>query len=216
MSFSARLREHNASTWDAAVGHRFVTELWLGTVDPAALQAYFVQDNQFFDAFVAMLGATVAGADRPGPRIALARQLGLLAGPENDFFARVLDAFDVPLPDRSDPELVPATRGFLDLMHHARTSGDYATCLAVLLVAEWLYLDWADRPDAEPPADAIALEWIDLHRGPAFAAWVQFLRTEFDRATAALDDPEQERVAAVFARAVTLELEFFDAACAAV
>jgi thiaminase/transcriptional activator TenA len=89
---------------------------------------------------------------------------------------------------------------------------DYPTCLAVLLVAEWLYLDWADRPGTPTPEDWIAREWIELHRGTAFTDWVRFLRAEFDRVTAELAAPGRERVAEVFARAVSLELEFFDAA----
>jgi len=211
VSFSTELRNRAATTWDAAVAHRFVDELWRGAAPPSVLRAYFVQDNQFFDAFVALLGAAVAAADQPVPRIVLARQLGLIAGPENDFFTRALDALDVPLPDRVAPRLAGATVGFLDLMDSARASADYATCLAVLLVAEWLYLDWADRPDTDTPHDWIQREWIDLHRGPAFTAWVAFLRSEFDRVTTALDDTARGRAAATFARAVALELEFFDA-----
>lgn len=212
MSFSSELRDRTASTWDAAVGHRFVDELWRGAVEPGVLRAYFVQDHQFLDAFVALMGATVAAADRPGPRLVHARQLGLIAGPENDFFARALDALDVPLPDRTEPALAAPTSGFLELMAQASRSADYASCLTVLLVAEWLYLDWADRPDAEAPDEPTQREWIELHCGPAFTAWVEFLRTEFDRATAALDDAGRERVAAAFTRAVELELAFFDAA----
>lgn len=210
MSFSTQLRERSAAAWDAAVAHRFVDELWRGAVEPQFLRAYFVQDHQFFDAFVALLGAAVAAADRPAPRITLARQLGLLAGPENDFFARTLDALDVPLADRTDPAIAPPTRGLLDLMARARAAGDYAGCLTVLLVAEWLYLEWATRPDTEPPADLIHREWIELHRGPAFTAWVAFLRADFDRVTATLDDVGREAVGAVFAHAVGWELAFFD------
>jgi len=212
VSFSAELRGRTAVTWDAAVGHRFVNELWRGAAEPTVLRAYFVQDNQFLDAFVALMGAAVAAADRPESRILLARQLGLIAGPENDFFARAMDALDVALADRVMPPLAEPTRGFLELMDQARVSADYATCLAVLLVAEWLYLDWADRPSADTPRDWIASEWIDLHRGPAFASWVEFLRAEFDRVAAALDDAAREQVTSFFTRAVVLELEFFDAA----
>jgi thiaminase/transcriptional activator TenA len=212
VSFSAELRSRTAVAWDAAVGHRFVDELWRGAAEPPVLRAYFVQDNQFFDAFVALMGAAVAAADQPESRIVLARQLGLIAGPENDFFARTMDALDVPLPDRVTPRLTDATRGFLELMDQARVSADYATCLTVLLVAEWLYLDWADRPGADTTPDWIPSEWIELHRGPAFARWVDFLRADFDRVTAVLDDAGREQVASVFTRAVELELEFFDAA----
>jgi thiaminase/transcriptional activator TenA len=214
MTLSEDLRQATAATWDAAVGHRFVEEIWRGAVPPAALTTYLVQDNQFLDAFVALLGATVASADRAEPRMVHARQLGVLAGPENDFFARALDALDVPVEERCAPQLLPPTAGFLDLMHAARRSADYPRCLAVLLVAEWLYLDWATRPDASPPVEPVQREWIELHRGPAFERWVAFLRSEFDRVTVGLAGTDRERVTADFSRAVELELAFFDAAYA--
>lgn len=212
MGFSAELRAETGATWDAAVRHRFVDELWLGAAHPAVLRTYFVQDHQFVDAFVALVGAAVATADRPEARLVHARQLGVLAGPESDFFARTLDALDVPLADRTAPELREPTRAFLDLMRDARRSAEYATCLAVLLVAEWLYLDWATRADAEPPAEPVGREWIELHRGPAFESWVAFLRAEFDRAAAPLDGAQRQRARAAFVRAVECELAFFDAA----
>lgn len=212
MSTSERLRAATAATWQAATGHRFVDDIWRGTVPVPVLRTYLVQDNQFLDAFVAMLGATVASADRAEPRMVLARQLGVLAGPENDFFDRALDALDVPAADRTSPKLLAPTTGFLALMHTARRSADYPTCLAVLLVAEWLYLDWATRPGATPPDEPIQREWIELHRGPDFDRWVGYLRAEFDRATAGLDADRQAHVGATFARAVDLELAFFEAA----
>lgn len=212
MTFSADLRARTASPWNAAVGHRFVDELWRGEVPRAALTTYLVQDHQFVDAFVALMGAAVAAADRAEPRIVLARQLGLVAGPENDYFERALAALDVPEADRRHPPLLPPTAAFLELMHAARRSADYAEQLAVLLVAEWLYLDWASRPDATPPADPVQREWIELHRGPGFEAWVEFLRAEFDRVCADLDEAGRERVATAFTRAVDLELAFFEAA----
>jgi thiaminase/transcriptional activator TenA len=212
VSFSAQLRELTASTWDAAVGHRFVDEIWRGEVDDEVLMTYLVQDFQFVDAFLALMGAAVATADRPEARVEHARQLGIIAGPENDFFARALDTLDVPLADRTHPELLEPTSGFIALMNQARTSADYPSCLAVLLVAEWLYLDWATRPNATPPDEPLQNEWIGLHSGLAFTAWVDFLRAEFDRVTEGLDRPHRERVQGLFVRAVDLELAFFDAA----
>ncbi|RZT88563.1 thiaminase/transcriptional activator TenA [Pseudonocardia sediminis] len=211
MSFSAQLREATAPAWDAAVGHRFVDELWSGSVPREVLTRYLVQDHQFVDAFTALMGAAVAGADRAEPRVRLARQLGLVAGPENDFFDRSLTALGVPDGDRTAPELLAPTIGFRDLMDESRVAG-YPEALAVLLVAEWLYLDWATRPGADVPADPIHTEWIDLHRGPDFESWVAFLRAEFDRAGEELSPPRREEVAAMFVRAVDLELAFFDAA----
>lgn len=212
MTFSAQLRELTAPTWDAAVGHRFVDEIWDGRVDPDVLTTYLVQDNQFVDAFLALMGAAVAAADRADARVVHARQLGIIAGPENDFFARALDTLDVPLAERTHPELLEPTRAFVDLMDDARRSADYPSCLAVLLVAEWLYLEWATRPEEDLPEEPVQAEWIALHSGRAFAGWVEFLRAEFDRVCADLAPPRRDRVQELFVRAVDLELAFFDAA----
>ncbi|GAA4556634.1 TenA family protein [Pseudonocardia xishanensis] len=206
MSFSAELRESTLETWEAAVGHRFVSELWAGTVDRAVLARYLVQDFQFCDAFLALMGAAVATCDDPAARVVHARQVGLVAGDEHEFFLTSFAALGV---SAEAPELAEPTRGFVDLMDAARADASYTEILAVLLVAEWLYLDWASR-DGELPADPIAREWIELHRGPAFEAWVGFLRAELDRA--APSSRHVVRVSRRFARAVELELAFFEAA----
>ena len=198
MITSAELRERHAEVWDAAVGHRFVDELGAGTVDDAVLARYLAQDALFLDAFVALLGAAVAAADRPGPRMVVARQLGLVAGDEDDYFTRALARLGVTA---SATPAAP-TAGFLAVMDDARRSADYPTVMTVLLVAAWLYLDWAERL-GDAPSDWLYAEWIELHRGPAFAAWVGFLRDEVDQVGA--DE-------SAFARAVELELAFFEAA----
>ncbi|GLZ45801.1 aminopyrimidine aminohydrolase [Actinomycetospora sp. NBRC 106375] len=207
MSFSDDLRAATAPTWEAATGHRFVDELRSGTLDDAVLARYLAQDALFLDRFVALLGAAVAHADRTEPRMAVARQLGLVAGDEDDYFTRALARLGVT----GTAEPLPPTRGFLALMDDARRSASYGQVLAVLLVAEWLYLDWASRPGPVPD-DWLHREWIDLHRGPAFAAWVDLLRTETDRVAAGADAATRDHMAAAFTRAVDLELAFFDAA----
>lgn len=207
MTLSDELRAAHASTWDAAVGHRFVEELWTGTLDDAVLARYLIQDLQFVDAFVALLGQAVASADRPGPRMTIARQLGLMAGAEDDYFDRALDRLGVGLEHRTDVLLAPPTRDFVAIMEEVRRRGEYAEIVALLVVAEWLYLDWAGR-DAFTPSDWLHREWIELHRGAAFESWVRFLRGELDRVAG----PDDEQVASTFARAVELERAFFDAA----
>jgi thiaminase/transcriptional activator TenA len=209
MSFSDELRAASSASWHAAIGHRFVEELWAGAVDDCVMARYIAQDALFFDTFVALLGAAVASADRQEPRMVLARQLGLVAGGENDYFARALDRLGVVGPVAP----FPATRGFLELMHSARRDADYPVILAVLLVAEWLYADWAARK-AALPSDWLHAEWIELHRGPAFAGWVGFLREQVDRVAATAGATGRARMSAAFTRAVDLELAFFDAAYA--
>jgi thiaminase/transcriptional activator TenA len=205
VSFSEELRRQHSETWAAAVSHRFVDELWAGTVDRPVLARYLVQDFQFCDAFLALMGAAVATCDDPAARVVHARQVGLVAGDEHEFFLSSFRTLGVS----AEAEPAEPTRGFVELMDTAREDASYAEILAVLLVAEWLYLDWATR-DQPAPADPIAREWIDLHRGPGFEAWVGFLRAELDRAAAHTTDVE--RVGRRFGEAVDLELAFFEAA----
>ncbi len=210
--FSARLREASATDWQAVVGHRFVDELLAGAVPDSVLTHYLVQDYQFCDAFTALLGQACASAPALASRLPYARQLGMFAADENTYFVDSFDALGVSPQDRVSPRLTAATRAFDDLMREALGSRSYARVLAVLVVAEWIYLDWATRPEA---ADCSTrpehLGWVDLHRGEAFTTWVGFLRDELD-AHEPSEGAEREAVADLFARAVACERAFFEAA----
>jgi thiaminase/transcriptional activator TenA len=206
------LRQASEPDWTAAVGHRFVLELADGTLDRAVMRRYLVQDYQFLDAFVALLGATIHAAPGLADRIPLGRFLGLVVSDENTYFQRSFDALDVPAEERSAPALAAPTAGFQSLMHEAASSGRYGAMLAVLTVAEWVYLSWAAPLAGRDPGWFVFREWIELHSGPGFEAWVGFLREELDRAHDAAGEAERAEIAALFRRAVALERAFFDAA----
>jgi thiaminase/transcriptional activator TenA len=209
---TGELRAAVADDWDAAVTHPFVGELFAGTLPVAALRTYLVQDYQFVDSFVALLGAAVAVADTTGARMVIARQLGLVADEENTYFWRSFDALGVADEERQRPTLLAPTASFIALMGEAAGTRDYAACLAVLTVAEWLYLDWARRAPDPPPADPVAREWIGLHNNPPFATWVAFLRSELDRLAPTLTPADRDRCARFFTEATRLERAFFQAA----
>ena len=78
-----------------------------------------------------------------------------------------------------------------------------------LVVAEWLYLDWAFRaPQAAAEQLRLHAEWITLHDNSNFREFVDFLRTELDRVGPAHADQCRD----FFSRAVARELSFFEAA----
>lgn len=209
--FTDDLRARTAATWSAAITHRFVNDLWAGIVPEPVMQTYISQDYLFCDAFVALMGAAVSNADTPDARVKIARQLGFIANDEDSYFLRALERLLGPEGLTPSQPLAP-TRGFLAIMDEARKA-DYAASLTVLLVAEWLYLDWAIRTDVPPaPADWLYTEWIDLHRGDQFENWVQLLKDEVNRVAAAADEATRERMGKLFERAVALELAFFEEA----
>ena len=100
------------------------------------------------------------------------------------------------------------TEQFTGLFREAAQTRQYAAALAVLVVTEWLYQDWASRAPAKRPENVVHAEWIDLHDYPGFSQFVAFLRAELDRVGPAHRDLVEE----FFGRAVDIELAFFDAA----
>jgi thiaminase/transcriptional activator TenA len=213
VGFAEELRHQCAENWDAAVNHPFVDQLLDGSLPDEDLRHYLVQDYQFCDAFTALLGQAVASAPSLPSRLVFAGVLGAFASDENTYFHDCFEELGAPEADRTAPDLGTATRDFDALMRSALGTRSYPDVLAVLLVAEWLYGDWAARAGdpAGWPAEAKHAEWIRLHNNPEYNAWVAWLRDEFD-AVEPSHPQGRQRVAATFAEAVRLERAFFDAA----
>jgi thiaminase/transcriptional activator TenA len=193
--------------WDAAVEHRFVRELADGTVEDEVFARYLVADRAFVETLTGVFGRALAQAP-PDSRAPLAEFLGVLTDEEDDYFERALRA----LPDPGgDPVGHPTTEAFRDHLFAAADVGGYAETLAVLVPAEWCYLDWATSVDI-PPEPAHLREWVSLHANEAFVEFVGWLRRELDQEFETLSPRREDRVRARFARTVRLEVEFFDAA----
>lgn len=213
MGFAEELKHECINDWDAAVNHPFVDQLLSGSLSDDDLRRYLVQDYQFCDAFTALLGQAVASAPSLPSRLVFARVLGAFASDENSYFQDCFNELDVPEADRSAPALGIVTRDFDALMRSALATRSYPDVLAVLLVAEWLYGDWAARAGdpASWPAAPKHSEWIRLHNNPEYNAWVTWLCDEFN-AVEPVSPEDRSRVAKTFAVAVRLERAFFDAA----
>lgn len=206
--FTETLKRESEPLWTQAVEHRFVGELFAGTLSDEVMASYLVQDHRFLDSFLILLGAAIAASDSFEARLRLGRFIGMVSGEENTYFLRAFDALGVSEEQRAAIADTKPTAGFKAIMREAAASGSYAAMLAVLNVAEWLYLDWAVRAPVTPPQNFIHAEWITLHDNPDFRDFVGFLRRELDRA----GPGEAEVSRDFFRRAAALELAFFDAA----
>ncbi|MDD0977186.1 TenA family protein [Pseudomonas fontis] len=205
--FTESLRRQSEPTWSQAVGHRFVTELFSGSVPDPVMAHYLVQDHRFLDSFLTLLGAAIATADNFESRLRLGRFAGMISGEENTYFLRSFAALGVSEAQRNDaPDTLP-TAGFKAIMREAAATRSYAAALAVLNVAEWLYLDWAIKAPQPLPESFVYAEWITLHDNPFFRDFVAFLRAELDRVGPAEAATSKD----FFLRTVALEREFFDA-----
>lgn len=206
--FSETLRQASEPLWSQATEHRFVRELLSGTVSDAVMAHYLIQDHRFLDAFLTLLGAAVATTDSFEARLRFGRFIGMVSGEENTYFLRAFEALGVTAAQREQRPDTQATAGFKAIMRDAAATRSYAAALAVLNVAEWLYLDWATKATAPLPQNFVHAEWITLHDNPDFRDFVAFLRAELDRV-----GPAEEALSRdFFLRAVALELAFFDSA----
>lgn len=209
MTPTDHLKSLVSENWHAATTHAFTDALADGTLARDKMAGYLQQDYLFVEGFVRLLASAVAHAPSLADGVPAAQFLGLICGPENTYFLRALEALDTQQAETAEPE----TRAFQELMDEARQSGRYEIMLAVLVVAEWIYLDWA-TPHEDRAGDLPFWlgEWITLHAGEGFAGVVAYLRGQLDAQWAALDTTAQEEVTATFTRAVALERAFFDAA----
>jgi thiaminase/transcriptional activator TenA len=208
--FTENLRATSEPVWSDAVGHRFVKELFAGAVPDAVMVRYLVQDHRFLDSFLTLLGAALASADTFAAKLRFGHFIGSVSSEENTYFLRAFKALGVTEDRRAvDPD-TPPTVGFKAIMREAAQTRNYAAALSVLVVTEWLYLDWASRAPSRRPDNFVHAEWIALHDSPGLRGFVDFLRSELDRVSPA----EADLCRDFFRRAVTLELSFFDAAYA--
>ena len=208
--FTETLRAASEPGWSDAVRHRFVEELFAGVVPNAVMARYLIQDHRFLDSFLTLLGAALASADMFEARLRFGRFIGMVSGEENTYFLRAFEALGVTEERRTaDPDTQP-TASFKAIMREAAETRSYAAALSVLVVAEWLYLDWASRAPQPLPDNFVHAEWIMLHDNPDFRGFVDFLRAQLDRVGPAQADLCRD----FFRRAVALELSFFEASCA--
>ena len=208
--FTETLRAASEPGWSDAVGHRFVKELFAGAMPDAVMARYLIQDHRFLDSFLTLLGAVLAGADTFEARLRIGRFVEMVSSEENTYFLRAFQALGVTEDRRAaDPDTQP-TAGFKAIMREAAETRSYAAALSVLVVAEWLYLDWASRAPKPLLNNFVHAEWITLHDNPNFRDFVDFLRVELDRVGPA----QADLCGDFFRRAVDLELSFFEAAYA--
>jgi thiaminase (transcriptional activator TenA) len=208
--FTQTLRTASEPLWSRAVGHRFVTELFAGALPDAVMARYLIQDHRFLDSFLTLLGAALAGADNFAAKLRFGRFIGGVSSEESTYFLRAFDTLGVGESRRAADPDTAATAGFKAIMTEAAQTHRYPAALAVLVVTEWLYLDWASRAPKPLPDNIVQAEWISLHASPGLRDFVDFLRAELDRVGPAEADACRD----LFRRAVALELAFFDAAYA--
>ena len=212
---SEQLKQTCIDDWLKATNHPFCIELADGSLPLEKMRVYLAQDYTFIDNFVRLAASAIHHAPALPDRLPLAHFLGIIAGPENTYFQRSFDMLSVPESERTAPQLLKPTNDFQALMLKAANSGEYGNMVAVLCVAEWVYLSWA-QPFSESVESVEGLpfyfgEWITLHSGEYFESVIEHLRTQLDTVFNNAEPAKQKVMQDYFNQAVLLEKQFFDA-----
>ena len=209
---SERLKDSCINNWQAATNHSFCTELATGILPIDKMRTYLAQDYTFIDNFVKLAAAAIHHAPSLADRLPLASFLGIIAGPENTYFERSFELLKVPILEQQNPKLLQPTRDFQALMLKAGQSGEYGNMVAVLCVAEWVYLSWATPvADFDSRLPFYFSQWITLHSGEYFESVVEHLREQLDSAYKQANEQQRLQITGYFEQAVLLERQFFDA-----
>ena len=172
--FTQNLRAASEPGWSHAVEHRFVKELFAGVMPDAVMARYLIQDHRFLDSFLILLGAALVSADTFEARLRLGRFIGAVSSVENTYFLRAFQALGVTEERRAADPDAPPTAGFKAIMREAAETRSYAAALSVLVVAEWLYLDWASRAPEPLPNNFVHAEVDYTARQPGLSRLRRF------------------------------------------
>lgn len=218
MSFVKSCLAKYHEKFHASITHPLTNELCAGTLPDYKLFVYLVQDLKYFQLGLNLFGNALVHCDELKSAIVLGKQIGFLSNDENDYFHRCLaqlrteasgEILDHVSSMVTDPPTLPVVHTYLEALSYLTyDSRSYAEIITSMYVMEKAYLGWA-----EPHYEKIQnlaykhSEWIVLHSGPGFSAWVDFLESEVNR-VAEHDSAACEQF---FVKTLELEIAFFEA-----
>jgi thiaminase (transcriptional activator TenA) len=203
------IRADTADVWDAMQAHRFVRAIEKDQLPLDVFKAYLVYECDFVETAMLIFGHMLVKAPGLEERRWLAGVLQALATEQIGYFERTFAALGITAADRARtlPESVLA---FRDGMLAIARDGSYLDGVVIMMAAEWMYATWCTRAATTPSGNAELKRWVDLHAEPAFHAQADWLRSQVD---ANSDGSAEQRahLAALFGRALELEIAFHDA-----
>lgn len=201
---SAEVRAAASREWEAATGHQLFREIIADTVSDHDFERYLRIEFAFIDTAAIALGAAIHLAPDMADRRVLAAGLHDLLTTQVAFFE---DAFG----DDRASFVPPSARSLHALYREVSDGSSYATLLAAMLAAEWLYETWCAETIVRPSSRVRIRAWTELHTDRSFTGHAAWLRSRLDALAPALSEDETQRVSSVFRDTLTAESRFHDA-----
>jgi len=210
-AFTNSLKEAAGDQWNRIVNHKFTTEIGNGSIDRDVLKKYLIQDHRLLNSFVILIASIIGKARCLEDRIPLCQFLGLVTAKENTYFERCFEKLGCTKEERDQIPDDPCTTRFMALMKEVSVGGNLAEMLSVMVVCEWSYQTWGERVLGDIVRDDfMCYEWVDLHSGEHFGAFVAHLRGLLEKEGGLIDEEGKERCKRRFAETIQLEEDFFE------
>lgn len=201
MSLAKALWESNAGLAERILAHGFVRGLGDGSLPVDSFKGYVAQDTYFLEAFARAYAFCLAHSTT---RADLHDFADLIAGvrDELELHKAYAERWQV---DLTAVTPVAATAAYVDFLLEIARRGDLGATIAAMTPCMRLYAFLGRSLSAGRVAPLYA-EWVTTYADPAFEALAARLEALLDRHAS-----DSAAVRANYARAMTLEYDFFDA-----
>jgi thiaminase/transcriptional activator TenA len=201
MTISARLWAANSDLADQALTHPFVTGLADGSLSPQRYGAFIAQDAYFLDAFARAYALALVRAPDTATLLALADLIGGVRQELGQHSSRIATL------GLDEPSVRPtaATTAYTDFVLAVAATREDGLIYAAMIPCMRLYAFLGSMLDAT--AAGRYADWVTAYADPEFQALAVRLEQLLDQSA-----PDPAAATTLYRRAMTLELDFFDAA----
>lgn len=206
---SEQILRENRDVLQAMLAHRFVIDVKNDTLGKAEFERYLVYEGAFVDTAISIFAYAAATAKSIEQKRWLIKVLDALANEQIAYFEKTFAerGIDPATFDTSIPEVEAFRAGMFGIAR----DGGFLDTVAAMFAAEWMYWTWSKEASHRTISDPLLKEWVDLHVHEGFEAQARWLKHELDVAGEQMPPEERARLSRIFARAMTLEIEFHNA-----
>lgn len=209
---SDEILRSSQDAWERMQGHQFVRDIEEDCLPAKVFRRYLAYENAFVETAITIFGYTMVKAPTLEEQRWLVGVLKALSEEQVDYFHKTFSALGMDDSEWRDITLPQDVAAFRDGMLAIAAHGPYIDGIAAMFAAEWMYFTWCDRAAKRRITDPKLREWVEMHAAEGFAEQARWLRRRIDEAGDEMGPRSRRRVAAIFRRALELEIAFHSAA----
>jgi thiaminase/transcriptional activator TenA len=205
---SDEILEANGDVWREMQEHRFVLDIGQDRLDPRVFRRYLAYENAFVETAITIFGYLLVKAPGLPEQRWMISVLKALSEEQITYFRKAFAELGMADTEWKNIELPMPVLSFDQGMLAIAAHGPYIDGITAMFAAEWTYWHWCSAAAKLPISDPVIRRWVDLHAAEDFAAQARWLKQQVDFVGLTLDGVGRKRVARIFRRALSLEINF--------